>query len=382
MLPVVGPVPPVHSTPVTLAEFHVTNAQLPTGADPKPLPGNPPPRYPQQLRDGGIEGYVTLKFVTDARGIPDSTTIQIVESTDSSFADAVRRAIPLWRFDSGGVVRMGCVFRLSEPSPRADQPPQAVTVDGQAVLPVVITALGRAKGSNVPNPFNPETFIRFAVDTAGGCVDGSRQHVVTLRVINVLTQPVAHLVLKSDSNSATSVSSSLSDQSLDNLHLGCGAYIGYWSGRLANGKEAASGVYLAQLFIDGRAVLRQRMRRESTSQDTRVRRVFSEWLTAMNSGDRARLVAFMDKYGTERKAEAASSLYEHGAAELLRITKADSLSLEFVMREQKTGRTEVGFFALAPRDTTLVQSLRLLYVPPGRTPDDAALLEHLRSMRP
>ena len=382
MLPVVGPVPPVRSTPVTLAELHIANAQLPTAANPKPLPGNPPPRYPQQLRDGGIEGYVTLKFVTDARGIPDSTTIQIVESTNSSFAEAVRRAIPLWRFDSGGVVRMGCVFRLSEPNPRAEQPPQVVTVDGQAVLPVVITGVGRARGRNIPNPFNPETFIRFAVDTAGGCVDGSRQHVVTLRVINVLTRPVAHFILTSDTNSTMSMSSSLSGQSLDNLKLGCGTYTGYWSGRLANGKEAASGIYAAQLFIDGMPSRRQKVMWESGSQDTRVRRVFSEWLTAMNSGDRAQLVAFIDKYGTARKAESAAALYEHSAVDLLRITMTDSLSLEFVIKEQKTGRTEVGFFALAPGDAGLLQSLRLLYVPPGRTPDDAALLEHLRSMRP
>ena len=103
----------------------------------------------------------------------------------------------------------------------------------------------------------------------------------------------------------------------------------------------------------------------------------------MNSDDRAQLVAFIDKYGPAlRKAEAVASLYDHGAVALLRITKRDSLSLEFVIREQKTGRTEVGFFALAPQDTPLVQSLRLLYVPPGRTPEDAALLEHLRAMRP
>jgi len=119
------------------------------------------------------------------------------------------------------------------------------------------------------------------------------------------------------------------------------------------------------------------------SQDTRVRRVFTEWLTAMNSGDRGQLVAFIATYGpTPRKVETVSALYDHGAVDLLRITKTDSLSLEFVIREQKTGRTEVGFFALAPGVAGLLQSLRLLYVPVGRTPDDAALLEHLRSMRP
>jgi hypothetical protein len=106
-------------------------------------------------------------------------------------------------------------------------------------------------GKNYPNPFNPETSIRFAVDTVGGCLDGSRQHVVTLRIVNILQRPVTHFVLRVDPNSVTSVSSSLLQQPILNMRLGCGVYVGYWSGNLPNGKEAASGVYLAQMFIDG-----------------------------------------------------------------------------------------------------------------------------------
>src|SRR5262245_18894936 len=114
-------------------------------------------------------------------------------------------------------------------------------------------------GRNSPNPFNPSTSIPFAVDTLGGCVDGRRQHVVTLRVVNTLSRPVAHFVLRSDPNSTTSVPSSLTRGVLDNLKLGCGVYVGYWDGNLPNGKEAASGVYLAQLFIDGKYLGGQRM---------------------------------------------------------------------------------------------------------------------------
>src|SRR5215475_15806083 len=117
------------------------------------------------------------------------------------------------------------------------------------------TPRGQAAGSlgkNFPNPFNPSTSIRFAVDTAGGCFDGKRQHAVTLRVVNARSRPVAHFIVKGDSSSVTSVSSSLSGQRLDNLKLGCGLYLGVWDGNLPNGKEAASGVYLAQLYIDGK----------------------------------------------------------------------------------------------------------------------------------
>ena len=114
-------------------------------------------------------------------------------------------------------------------------------------------------GRNFPNPFNPETFIRVAVDTAGGCLNGSRQHVVTLRVVNPLSRPIAHFVLRSDPNSITSVSSSLAGQRLDNLKLGCGVYLAWWSGFLPNGQEAASGIYAAQLFIDGKPAGTQKM---------------------------------------------------------------------------------------------------------------------------
>ena len=114
-------------------------------------------------------------------------------------------------------------------------------------------------GKNFPNPFSDSTSIRFAVDTAGGCFDGSRQHAVTLRVVNALSRPVAHFIVKGDSSSVTSVSSSLVGQRLENLKLGCGVYVGVWDGNLSNGKEAASGVYLAQFFIDGKLHGGQRM---------------------------------------------------------------------------------------------------------------------------
>jgi len=114
-------------------------------------------------------------------------------------------------------------------------------------------------GRNFPNPFNPETSLRFAVDTAGGCFDGSRQHVVTLRVVNALSRTIAHFVVQIDPNSTTSVSSSLIGQRLDNLKLGCGVYLGYWKGYQSNGQQAASGIVAAQLFIDGKPAGTQKM---------------------------------------------------------------------------------------------------------------------------
>ena len=109
-----------------------------------------------------------------------------------------------------------------------------------------------ALGRNYPNPLNPETFIPFAVDTTGGCSDGSRQHVVSLRIYNILMQHVASGVLQVAPNSTTNVPAEFIGRPLTNLRLGCGAYVAYWNGKVdANGKEAASGTYVIQLIVDG-----------------------------------------------------------------------------------------------------------------------------------
>lgn len=108
-------------------------------------------------------------------------------------------------------------------------------------------------GQNYPNPFNPETFIPFGV-ADGVCTDGSQQHVVTLKLYNVLGQPVATAVLNgAGRTSTTSIPSGLTGAPLSNLRLGCGLYEAYWSGKLdGSGKEAPSGTYLVRLFIDNK----------------------------------------------------------------------------------------------------------------------------------
>jgi hypothetical protein len=107
-------------------------------------------------------------------------------------------------------------------------------------------------GKNSPNPFNPETYIRFGVDTAS-CTDGSQQHLVTLRILNLLGQVVAHFQFAGPANTTTTgTTAAVNGISLSNARLGCGAYRAYWSGNLPNGKEAASGTYVVQLLIDGK----------------------------------------------------------------------------------------------------------------------------------
>ncbi len=108
-------------------------------------------------------------------------------------------------------------------------------------------SVGVSLGRNYPNPFNPETWIPFDIPQ-GGFADGHRP-VVSLKIYNVLAQLVAIPVLQG------------SGQPLENLQLewnGTGSFVAYWDGKyLATGREAASGVYVYQLDVDGQRQTRK-----------------------------------------------------------------------------------------------------------------------------
>jgi TonB family protein len=110
---------------------------------PKPLPGNPAPRYPDRLRADGIEGGVIVEFTVDARGIPDSSTVRAVESTHELFTAAVRSVVPSWRFDGAGVVRLAFRFMTTdtEAKERAGQQPWAFASDPGPLGQIVVVTV-------------------------------------------------------------------------------------------------------------------------------------------------------------------------------------------------------------------------------------------------
>lgn len=103
---------------------------------------------------------------------------------------------------------------------------------------------------NEPNPFSSQTTIAFRVGDAD-CAAGTQQHVVTLRIYNILSQIVAVAALV-DSTTSDQSTSAGPTRALSNLSLPCGAYVARWDGRHApDAREAAPGVYMYQLVIDG-----------------------------------------------------------------------------------------------------------------------------------
>ena len=121
---------------------------------------------------------------------------------------------------------------------------------GQAAEPPREHGAKGKLGGNYPNPFNQDTYVRVTVG-ADTCAPGSRQHVVTVQVMNVLAQPVAVPVLNSVSTATLTIADELKSRPVHDMKLGCGSYVAYWDGKLPNGHLAAAGVYGVILIVDG-----------------------------------------------------------------------------------------------------------------------------------
>jgi protein TonB len=84
------------------------------------LPGNPPPRYPDALRNAGIAGTVTIQVVVDTAGRADLATLKFTRSDHERLNASVSAALGKYRFlaaETGGRkvpmwVEMSFVFEL------------------------------------------------------------------------------------------------------------------------------------------------------------------------------------------------------------------------------------------------------------------------------
>jgi protein TonB len=56
------------------------------------------PRYPESLRQAGIDGSVLVQFTVDTLGRVDMQSVKILKSTHDTFSEAVRQSLGAFRF--------------------------------------------------------------------------------------------------------------------------------------------------------------------------------------------------------------------------------------------------------------------------------------------
>lgn len=83
----------------------------------RPLPGNPPPRYPPSARQRGIEGRVLLRLTVNAGGGVEA--VSIAQSSGNELLDQeAKLAVARWRFQPPGlaqaVAQVPIAFRLKD----------------------------------------------------------------------------------------------------------------------------------------------------------------------------------------------------------------------------------------------------------------------------
>ena len=98
---------------------------------------------------------------------------------------------------------------------------------------------------NYPNPFNPATTIPFTLN--GDLFANGHRPKVSLKIYNVLAQLVATPILQGTGEELNDLELTCSSPS-----TGC-TFNAYWDGNVGKSdQEAASGVYIYQLIVDGR----------------------------------------------------------------------------------------------------------------------------------
>jgi protein TonB len=63
-----------------------------------PAPGSVSPRYPDMLRQAGVEGEVLAQFVVDTTGKAEAGSLKILKSSHDMFVQSVKNALPNMKF--------------------------------------------------------------------------------------------------------------------------------------------------------------------------------------------------------------------------------------------------------------------------------------------
>ena len=123
---------PFEPEPRPLFEFEVDKPVMPAR-------GSSTVRYPEDLRNRGVSGCALVQFVVDTMGRADTATYHVLKASHTEFAQAVRNALPRFRFTPAEVrghkvrqlVQQPFDFSISTDSPALYRP----RVEATGVVP-------------------------------------------------------------------------------------------------------------------------------------------------------------------------------------------------------------------------------------------------------
>src|SRR5436190_14296091 len=105
--------------------------------------------------------------------------------------------------------------------------------------------------------------------------------------------------------------------------------------------------------------------------DTPAGRTLKAWLEAFNSGDRARMEAYIQKFDPARPLDNQMNFRNQtGGFELLSIEKSERTHIEFRVKEKAGPTTAIGRLDVKDADVAEVVSFGVRAVPPGVTEAD------------
>jgi hypothetical protein len=106
--------------------------------------------------------------------------------------------------------------------------------------------------------------------------------------------------------------------------------------------------------------------------DTAAGHTLQAWLDAFNSGDRARIQAYLAKYEPDKALDGTVAFRDQtGGFELLGVDKSDRLHIEFRVRDKARQTTiALGKIDVKDSDPPVVASFSLRAIPPGMTAAD------------
>ena len=102
--------------------------------------------------------------------------------------------------------------------------------------------------------------------------------------------------------------------------------------------------------------------------DTPAGRTLQAWLEAFNSGDRARIQAFLAKHQPTRSVDEDVSFREQtGGFDLLAIDQSERLHIAFRVKEKAGETTAIGKIDVTDADPAVIADFSLRAIPPGMT---------------